>query len=289
MSLEGIPVLVVDDNFTNRRILTEMFWIWHMKPTEAASGQEALSHLRRASKRGNPFALVVTDVHMPEMDGFDLAERIKSTPDLAGVVVIMLTSGEKQGDIRRCRGLGVSAHLMKPVRRAELRASIVKALKDQPGSEHKNELASLASQVSPSEAPEASRSRILLVEDNVVNQRVAARILEKGGHSVIIAGNGREAVAALERETVDLVLMDVQMPEMDGFEATRIIREDEIGKNRHIPIIAMTAHAMAGDQDRCIAAGMDGYISKPIRPGDLLNLIENTMELATNVPNRGSG
>jgi PAS domain S-box-containing protein len=287
MPLAGMPVLVVDDNFTNRRILTEMFWMWQMKPTEAASAQEALTHLQRASERGNPFALVVTDVHMPEMDGFDLAERIKDTPNLAGVVILMLTSGEKRGDIQRCRGMGVSAYLMKPVRRAELRAAISKAMRARSVGGNENDQALPVSQVALRVAPESLRSRILLAEDNVVNQRLAARILEKGGHTVVIAGNGREAMAALQREAFDLVLMDVQMPEMDGFEATMAIRKDEVGKNRHILIIAMTAHAMTGDRDRCLAAGMDSYISKPIRALDLLSLIENTRALDTKVPHDG--
>jgi PAS domain S-box-containing protein len=277
MPLAGIPVLVVDDNFTNRRILTEMFWMWQMKPTEAASAQEALTHLRRASERGHPFALVVTDVHMPEMDGFDLAERIKDTPNLADVVILMLTSGEKRGDIQRCRGMGVSAYLMKPVRRAELRAAITKAMRAPSLSGNEKEPALPVSHVALQVAPESLRSRILLAEDNVVNQRLAARILEKAGHSVLIVSNGKEAIAALQRETIDLVLMDVQMPEMDGFEAARAIRNDEAGKAKHIPIIAMTAHAMTGDRDRCLAAGMDGYIAKPIHAQDLLGLVKNTM------------
>jgi two-component system, sensor histidine kinase and response regulator len=276
MSLVGIPVLVVDDNFTNRRILTEMFWMWQMKPTEAASAQEALSHLERASERGNPFALIVTDVHMPEMDGFDLAKRIKDTPNLADVVIVMLTSGEDRGDIKRCREMGISAHLMKPVRRVELRAAISKAMRYPSEGGNENDHLLPVSQVASRLAPESLRSRILLAEDNLVNQRLAARILEKAGHSVVIAGNGKEAMAALQREAIDLVLMDVQMPEMDGFEATRAIRSNEVGQNRHIPIIAMTAHAMTGDRDRCLAAGMDSYISKPIRALDLLSLIENT-------------
>jgi CheY-like chemotaxis protein len=258
--------------------------MWQMKPTEAASAQEALTHLRRASERGNPFALVVTDVHMPEMDGFDLAERIKDTPNLAGVVILMLTSGENRGDIQRCRGMGISAQLMKPVRRVELRAAISKAIRYASEGGNENDHILPVSQLALRVAPDSARSRILLAEDNVVNQRVAARILEKGGHSVVIAANGKEAMAALQREAIDLVLMDVQMPEMDGFEATMAIRKDEIGKNRHIPIIAMTAHAMTGDRDRCLAAGMDGYISKPIRAVDLLNLIENTRALDSKVP-----
>jgi two-component system sensor histidine kinase/response regulator len=282
--LVGIPVLVVDDNFTNRRILTEMFWMWQMKPAEAASAQEALSLLRRASERGHPYALVVTDVHMPEMDGFDLVDRIKNTPDLADVAIIMLTSGEKRGDVQRCRGLGGSAYLMKPVRRVELRAAIVRALKDRSGSEHNDAVPAPISPISIPEKPEALPARILLAEDNVVNQRLAFRILEKSGHSVVIVNNGREALAALRQDTFDMVLMDVQMPEMDGFEATMAIRNDEIGKNSHIPIVAMTAHAMTGDRERCLAAGMDGYISKPIRAGDLLSLIEKTSRHPVEAP-----
>jgi CheY-like chemotaxis protein len=281
--LAGIPVLVVDDNLTNRRILTDMFWMWQMKPTEAASAQEALTHLRRASERDDPFALMVTDVHMPEMDGFDLVQRIKDTPKLANVVILMLTSGEKRGDIQRCRAMGVSAYLMKPVRRVELRAAITRAMRAPSVRNNENEQALPVSQVALRVAPESLRSRILLAEDNVVNQRLAARILEKGGHSVVIVSNGREAIAALQRETIDLVLMDVQMPEMDGFEATAAIRKDEVGKNRHIPIIAMTAHAMAGDRDRCLAAGMDAYISKPIHALDLLSLLESTRALDAKV------
>jgi two-component system sensor histidine kinase/response regulator len=249
--------------------------MWQMKPAEAASAQEALAHLRRASERGNPFALVVTDVHMPEMDGFDLADQIKNTPTLADVVILMLTSGERRREIERCRALGISAYLMKPVRRAELRAAILKAMSASSMIENENDQVSKLSPVSLRKAPEALRSRILLAEDNVVNQRVAARILEKGGHSVVVVANGREALAVLQRETIDLVLMDVQMPEMDGFEATMAIRKDELGGDRHIPIIAMTAHAMTDDRDRCLAAGMDGFVSKPIRADNLLSLVES--------------
>ena len=272
VSLAGISVLVADDNFTNRRILTEILLKWQMKPTVAASAQEALSHLRRASQNGNPFPLVVTDVHMPEMDGFELADRIKSTPQLNGTVIMMLTSGEKRGDVERCRKLGISTYLIKPVRRVELRAALVRALA--PPSQTKGDLTSLKPHLSSTRVPEALRSRVLLAEDNVVNQRVASRILEKRGHSVVIVSTGREALAVLQREKFDLVLMDVQMPDMDGFEAAKAIRRDENGGHERMPVIAMTAHAMAGDRERCLAAGMDAYISKPIRALDLLKLVE---------------
>jgi two-component system sensor histidine kinase/response regulator len=283
--LQGIPVLVVDDNLTNRRILTEMFWMWQMKPVEASNAQEALSHLRRAAERGSPFTLMVTDVHMPELDGFDLVSRIKNSPNLASLVILMLTSGEKRGDIDRCRELGVATYLMKPVRRGELRDAIVRALTKHSAGELL-EPVSPAPETSATRAPGFLRSRILLAEDNAVNQRVAARLLEKAGHSVVVAGNGKEALLALQREAFDVVLMDVQMPEMDGFETTMAIRNEEAGKSQHIPIIAMTAHAMTGDRERCLAAGMDDYVSKPIRAAELLNLIQQTSRGTLEVPPR---
>jgi two-component system sensor histidine kinase/response regulator len=275
VALNGIPVLVVDDNFTNRRILTEMFWGWHMKPTAASSVEEALFHVSRALERGQPFSLVVTDVHMPDADGFELAEAIKRTPRLADAVIMMLTSGEQRGDLERCRALGAAAHLVKPVRRAELRAAIVKALG---GSFEAPADAAYLSLVPPLPSAEGLTPRplrILVAEDVEVNQRLVARILTKENHQVTIVGNGRAAVAAVRDGTFDFVLMDVQMPDMDGIEATRAIRDGEVGSNRRIPILAMTAHAMAGDRERCLEAGMDAYISKPIRARDLVGMIEN--------------
>lgn len=265
--LSGKSVLVVDDNLTNRRILAETFRRWQMQPTEAANAQEALAALRRAAEYGNPFALVVTDVHMPEMDGFDLADRIKHTSNRARPVIMMLTSGEKRGDIQRCRELGISTYLMKPVRRSELRAAVASALQGQ--SECRD---SIGQEPKPNK-PMATLARILLVEDNIVNQRVAAHMLKRAGYSVSIACNGKEALGALQKASFDLVLMDAQMPEMDGFEATQRIRNGEAG-DRRIPIVAMTAHAMKGDRERCLEAGMDGYIAKPISSVDLLRLVE---------------
>ncbi|HMF75575.1 MAG TPA: response regulator [Bryobacteraceae bacterium] len=282
--LSGIPALIVDDNSTNRRVLMEMLCGWRMKTTAAASAQEALTHLRRACRGGQPFTLMVTDVHMPELDGFDLVERIKQTPELTNIAILMLTSGERQGDVARSENLGVSAYLMKPVRRAELHTAIATALINQVGGESAIEGEAGIARILLPVAPEASRSRVLVAEDNRVNQRLAAGILKKGGHDVFIANNGREVLTALQDQAFDLILMDIQMPEMDGFEATRAIREEEKGNNRHIPIIAVTAHAMIGDKERCLAAGMDAYISKPIHALDLLRLIERLGPQAPALP-----
>jgi len=269
--LAGTPTLIVDDNATNRRILSELLWMWRMRPASAASAMEALTLLRRSAERGDPFALVITDCHMPEMDGFDLSERIRSSPHLTDAVIMMLTSGEQQGDIARCRELGISLYLTKPIRRAELRNSIAAAL-----AERRTPAAPLMPAAPAAiEAAPGNAMRILLAEDNAVNQRVALRILEKAGHRVTLAANGLEAVNALESGAFDLILMDVQMPEMDGLEATAAIRDKEKSAGSHIPIIAMTAHAMAGDRDRCLASGMDDYISKPIRARALLALVES--------------
>ena len=270
--LAGMPALVVDDNPTNRRILTELLWMWHMRPASAASGIEALGMLGQAARRGDPFALVVTDCHMPEMDGFDLALRIRNSPELCDAIVMMLTSGEQSGDIKRCRELGVSTYLTKPIRRAELRGAMLKTIAGRPAP-----APAAAPRTKPSAA--AAALHILLAEDNIVNQRVAVRILEKQGHSVTVASNGVEALQALRDQEFDVVLMDVQMPEMSGFEATQKIREKERG-SAHLPIIAMTAHAMTGDRERCLGAGMDDYLSKPVRAAQLIELVEKYRPVA---------
>jgi CheY-like chemotaxis protein len=273
VSLQDVRVLVVDDNLTNRRVLSDILWTWGMQPTQAASAPEALAHMRRGADRGQPFQLVLTDVHMPEMDGFDLVERIRSTPNLTNAFVLMLTSGEHLGDLARCRELGISAYLTKPIRRAELRAAIVAAMAEENGNgKGDKDLSAIIAQRTRKARSESS-AHILLAEDNVVNQRVARAILEKAGHSVVVANNGRKALALLKEQPFDLILMDVQMPEMDGFEATAAIREAEKRSGEHISIIAMTAHAMTGDREKCLAAGMDNYISKPVHGPALLELV----------------
>jgi PAS domain S-box-containing protein len=270
VSPQGLPVLVVDDNATNRRILTEMCTNWRMRPSAADSGPQALVSLERAKTAGDPFALVLLDSDMPEMDGFALAGQIKQTPELAGATIMMLTSARQPGDAARCRELGIAAYLTKPIKQSELLDTILTILSAQPPDQLQPQ------QAIPHSADERrSGLQILLAEDNPVNQRLALRLLEKQGHTITVANNGLEALMALEQHPFDLVLMDVQMPELDGFAATAAIREKERKTGAHIPIIAMTAHAMKGDRERCLAAGMDSYVAKPIQAQELKAAIES--------------
>jgi CheY-like chemotaxis protein/HPt (histidine-containing phosphotransfer) domain-containing protein len=269
--LQDLPVLVVDDNATNRRILRDLLTNWEMKPTVVESGAAALAALRQAAGGFEPFRLVLLDVMMPEMDGFTVAAQIKADQRLGLATIIMLTSGGQKGDAARCHELGVASYLIKPILQAELYHAILSVLR----------VSNLKSVVAPAASRPlvagARRLRILLAEDNGINQTVAVRMLEKQGHEVVVVGTGKEALAVLERQSFDLVLMDVQMPEMDGLEATTCIREREKGGNRHIPIIAMTAHAMKGDRDRCLNAGMDGYVAKPIQAAELYRAIDSLL------------
>jgi CheY-like chemotaxis protein len=272
VNLAGTRVLIVDDNRTNRRILSEILSGWGMHALAAAGVPEALSEMRSASEHGEPIKLVLTDMHMPELDGFDLARNIRERPSIAKPVILMLTSGESAGDLARCQELGIAAYLTKPVRRAELRAAITKAMGPPAQPAAQTTAAKRAKNSGRSPVP-AVACRILLAEDNPVNQRVALRILEKAGHIVVTAANGGIALQLLEEQSFDVVLMDVQMPEMDGFEATALIREKERRTGARIPIVAMTAHAMQGDRERCLAAGMDDYISKPVPAAALLEMV----------------
>jgi signal transduction histidine kinase/CheY-like chemotaxis protein len=262
--LEGVAALIVDDNATNRRILEEMLRSWRLAPVAVDGGRAALAELQRAGQAGAPYLLVLLDAMMPEMDGFTLAEEIRRRPDLAGVVIMMLSSADRAEDAARCRRLGLARYLLKPIKQSDLLQAIVRAL---PRQAQPMDL----TEVEPEKAPaNISRPlRILLAEDNAVNQLLAVRVLEQAGHTVTVAGNGREALACWQREPFDLILMDVQMPEMGGFEATACIRGGEQASGRHTPIIAMTAHAMKGDRERCLEAGMDGYVAKPIRRREL--------------------
>jgi CheY-like chemotaxis protein/anti-sigma regulatory factor (Ser/Thr protein kinase) len=271
-SLRGMPVLVVDDNATNRRILHGLLTNWGLKPTTASHGADALSYLEQARLAGHPFELVILDNMMPEMDGFTLAEQITQQPDHASAVLMMISSAGRREDAQRCRELGVSAYLTKPIRRAELMNTLLSVLS--PAEAHETpepvERASLGRS--------ACRLHVLLTEDNLVNQKLGARLLEKRGHTVVIAGNGREALIQLAAQTFDVVLMDVQMPEMDGLEATSTIRRQEQVHGGHVPIVAMTAHAMKGDRERCLDAGMDAYVSKPLQPRELYATLERLAE-----------
>jgi signal transduction histidine kinase/CheY-like chemotaxis protein len=269
--LQGLAVLIVDDNAVSRGILQTMALSWRMKPTSADRGSEALREIERASTQGTPFSLVLLDAQMPGMDGFTVAESVKqlALPDTPALV--MLTSAGLRGDAARCRKAGIEAYLTKPIRRSSLLETIRAVLGSRAGSS-KNAVVTLHSL-----RQDRGRLRILLVEDNPVNEVLATRVLERRGHEVTVARNGTAALRALEKQTPDLVLMDVQMPEMNGFEATAAIREGELKTGNHLPIIAMTAHAMSGDKERCLAAGMDGYVSKPIRADDLFSVVEQVL------------
>ena len=254
-SLRGLRALVVDDHETNRRILDEMLRTWGVQPTIASGAAEARAAIDRAAGEGAPFGILLVDVHMPGKDGFTLVEEAHTRLQQDGSKVIMLTSDRRPGDVERCRELGVAAHLTKPVRQAELLRTIQKAV----GRE-----AQAGSGAAAAPAAPAHRLRLLVAEDNLVNQKLASALLSRRGHDPLIVSNGREALEAWRREPFDAIFMDVQMPEMDGFEATAAIRAEERQAGARVPIIAMTAHAMAGDRERCIAGGMDDYVMKPI-------------------------
>jgi PAS domain S-box-containing protein len=266
VELQDLPVLVVDDNATNRRILDEMLASWHLRPKSVASGAEALAELRRAAAGDRPYPLVLLDAMMPEMDGYMLAQSIQEDPMLAGTTLLLLSSAE--GSNTRARDLAIAACLMKPIKGSELLDAIMTHLGSslRRGQEQAKAAAKTPAVVRP--------LRILVAEDNSVNQKLILRLLERRGHRLVIVDNGRDALDALEEVEFDLVLMDVQMPLVGGFEATAEVRRREKGTDRHLPIVAMTAHAMKGDRERCLAAGMDAYISKPIHADELVRVVE---------------
>jgi CheY-like chemotaxis protein len=263
--LRGLPALVVDDNATNRTILEEMLSNWGLRPTSVEGGVEALAVLERAVAAGVPYRLALLDVMMPGMDGFTLAERIRQKPALNECRLLMLSSAGDATGGARCAELGIARALSKPVRQSELLDAILRALTERAEDEPCT---------APAPTAAARPLRLLLAEDGLVNQRVAVGLLQMRGHHVTVASNGQEAVAAVEREPFDAVLMDVQMPQMDGLEAARAIRRREQGTGKHVPIIAMTAHAMKGDRELCLEAGMDGYISKPIQADVLYRTLD---------------
>ena len=274
--LRNIKVLVVDDNRTNRRILDAMLRRWEMNSTSVEGGEEALQEVSDAQRAGSPYTLVLMDVHMPKMDGFEVVERIKRLTELSAPMILMLTSAGHRGDAELCRKLGIAAYLLKPVRQSELREVIARLLGAR---EQTVETAPAPSHLLPGTRDPDTVLRILVAEDNAVNQRLAVRLLEKRGHRVVVAGNGREALDALAIDTFDLVFMDVQMPEIDGFEATAGIRKREEGTGRHQAVIALTAHAMKEDRARCLAGGMDDYLTKPIGSKELDGILDKYIAL----------
>ncbi len=269
VNLEQLPVLIVDDNATNLKMLKDVLTKWRMRPTAVSDGISAMAAMKHASSSGDPFPLVLLDSLMPEMDGFAVAAQIKADPQLAGATIMMLSSADRSDDAARCRELGVAYCVRKPIGHSELFDAVVSALGAQP----REAPASPQAPVIVT-AQRQGGLHILLAEDNRINQAVATGLLRKRGHTVVVASDGREALSLLERSPIDLVLMDIQMPEMDGFAATATIREREKATGRHIAIVALTAHAMQGDRERFLAAGMDDYLSKPIHAQELDKVIE---------------
>ncbi len=265
--LRGVRVLIVDDNATNRRILFDVLCNWEIDATAVGSAAEALPELELAARENRAYRLMLSDVHMPQMDGFDLAQRIREHADLRETIIMMLTSGTRPEDATRCRELNIAANLSKPIKQSELLDAITLCL-------HGEVVAEVSAHTPPAESPRPARVlRILLAEDSLVNQQLALGVLQKWGHAVRVANDGEEALAAWQSGDFDLVLMDIEMPHLDGFQATQAIRAQELPSGRHVPIIAMTAHAMKGDRERCLIAGMDGYVAKPVRQKELLEAL----------------
>jgi len=277
VNFAGIRVLAVDDNATNLTVLDRMLTGWGMRPTLANGAEAALRELTSAGAAKQEFGLILLDVCMPEMDGFSLCERIRSLPGQAGASVIVLSSAARPDDARRCRELGVASYLTKPVGFKELKEAVAYAIADANAQPLRHLAAATAE---PEQLPPLN---ILLAEDNVVNQTLASALLRKRGHRVVIAKNGLEAVRLWGQEPFDIILMDVQMPEMGGFEATTRIRQAEAETGNHIPIIALTARAMKGDEDQCLALGMDAYLSKPLQVQSLLKTIANVLSAVNRV------
>ncbi|MBW2050531.1 MAG: response regulator, partial [Deltaproteobacteria bacterium] len=275
-SVRGAHILIVDDNATNRTILNKTLVSFGCFPEEVSNGKDALSLLQRSVEEDRTFDAVLLDHQMPGMGGEDVARAIQADSRLKDLRVLILTSVVERGDAKKFKNLGCSAYLTKPVRQSQLLDALAEALVEveKPGEEAEEKPSRPDIIIRHSLGEGVARgSRILLAEDNVVNQKVAMKILEKGGHRIDAVANGREALEALHRVQYDIVLMDVQMPEMDGYAATREIRSPD-SPVRNIPVIAMTAHAIKGDREKCLAAGMDDYISKPVRPKELLEIVQ---------------
>ncbi|HKL48356.1 MAG TPA: MASE3 domain-containing protein [Desulfuromonadales bacterium] len=269
--LEGIRVLIIDDNKANRRILAEYLENWGMAPTGAASGREGLELLRAAASDGEPYRLLLLDEKMPEMDGFSVAEEIRSDASLPEMTIMMLSSADVPSGAVRCRQLGIATYMIKPIRQSKLLDMLMETFGLQAPERHQS------AQAPKESSPPIDGVSILLVEDNRINQILTRTLLEKKGWTVRIAADGGEALSAWRQGGIDLMLMDVQMPEMDGLEATRLIREEEKSRGGHIPIIGLTANAMKGDREKCLEVGMDDYLSKPVRAESLYAAVERLL------------
>ncbi|MBI4907188.1 MAG: response regulator [Acidobacteria bacterium] len=268
--LAGVRTLIVDDNRTNREILLGMTKCWGLDPAACASGNEGLVEIHRAVLAGSPYRLILVDAHMPAMDGFALCDAISREPNPYKATILMLSSTDRAGDTPHWSKLGISAYLTKPVFQNELLDAIRKALFQEAETDSVQTVSKGHQEAGESVLP----ASILLAEDNPVNQRLALRLLEKRGYLVTVSSNGVEAVDAVRRGLFDLILMDVQMPEMDGFEATARIRQIETERDTHTPIIGLTAHAMKGDRERCLASGMDDYLAKPLQAEEFYEVVK---------------
>jgi len=272
--LSGIPVLIFDDNRTNVRILDRVLTNWGCQTFRAGSAEDARRAVRAAREAGTPFRVILVDATMPGRSAFILAAGLKAGAWQSESVIMMLSSTNLPGDVARCHSLGINRYLTKPVSHTALRAEIC---------------AAFAQAIPTAAAVPAARLSILVAEDNSVNQRLAARLLEKKGYCVATASNGREAIEAAEKTAFDLILMDVQMPEMDGLAATAAIRERERLTGAHVPILASTAHAMGGDRERCLQSGMDGYVSKPFKAEALYAAVEEVVHRVSAMPPSKTG
>ena len=266
-ALVGLRALIIDDNATNRRILSEQLACWGMVPIEAADGRIGVTMAHRAASGPDPISVVLLDTQMPGLDGFGVADLLRHDPELSGIPIIMLSSSDHEGAVERCRTLGIAVFLLKPVRKKELASALLDAV----------HLGGTQLSVPERKAPAQCEYAlsVLVAEDNRINQRVITSALQSRGHAVTVVADGNEALTAYAERPYDLILMDVQMPKMDGIEACRRIRSQESEKGEHVPIIAMTACAMQGDEARCIDAGMDDYVSKPVSLRPLLEKIES--------------
>ncbi len=278
LELKNLPVLVVEDNATNCSILQEILRNWEMNPTGVSTGKEALNALRLAGNADKTFPVTLLDFCLPDIDGLKVAEKIRKDPAIKDTKIIISTKAGTHINFDHLNKLGIAAHLPKPVRQSDLLDTIVTILADSSGNTLRLNSPNQGQTSSP-----GYKLNILLAEDNPVNQKLAVKILEKWGHSVVVADNGLAAIEAVEKDDFDVIFMDVQMPELDGLNATKRIRKDEASSGKHVPIVAMTAHATKRDKDICLESGMDAYVPKPIRPRELQKVLNDIGKRKENI------